>query len=66
MKWTKMKKIKFCNECKEYTLKDICSKCGNSAVQRTPPRFSPKDKYAKYRRVEKEKILKKEGLLWNL
>lgn len=58
-----MKKIKFCNECKEYTLKDTCLKCGNKAVQRTPPKFSPKDKYGVYRRIEKEKMLKNEGLL---
>lgn len=44
----------YCNACDRYTLKPSCSKCGTRTVQSAPPRFSPEDKYGKYRRKLKK------------
>lgn len=44
---TKMKK---CDRCGKYTLKDLCS-CGGQALNPVPARYSPLDKYGKYRRM---------------
>jgi H/ACA ribonucleoprotein complex subunit 3 len=38
-----------CKECSTYTLKPECG-CGGPAVTPHPPRFSPEDRYGKYRR----------------
>ncbi|MFX1514810.1 MAG: nucleolar RNA-binding Nop10p family protein [Promethearchaeota archaeon] len=35
-------------------LKEICSKCGERFHSAYPPKFSPYDKYADYRRKMKE------------
>ena len=43
-------KIKKCLKCKTYTLKDVCTICGEDTVNPLPPSFSPIDKYGKYRR----------------
>jgi H/ACA ribonucleoprotein complex subunit 3 len=45
MKWLMRK----CNQCSRYTLKDICPHCGSSTRIPHPAKFSPDDKYAKYR-----------------
>ncbi|MBR2255439.1 MAG: RNA-protein complex protein Nop10 [Candidatus Methanomethylophilaceae archaeon] len=37
-----------CSVCGAYTLSDIC--CGVGTVLPVPPRFSPEDRYGKYRR----------------
>ncbi len=50
-----MKKMRKCNSCKLYTFKEVCPKCGKKTIDPSPPSYSPKDKYGKYRR----KILKK-------
>ena len=55
-------RIKCCSACSRYTLKDKCG-CGGKAIVKTPPKYSPLDKMAKYRRQEKKKILKEKGLL---
>ncbi|KYK29869.1 MAG: ribosome biogenesis protein [Candidatus Proteinoplasmatales archaeon SG8-5] len=47
-----------CVDCGSYTLKKECA-CGGSAVTPHPPRFSPEDRYGKYRR--QLKALAKEG-----
>ncbi|MBD3361907.1 RNA-protein complex protein Nop10 [Candidatus Woesearchaeota archaeon] len=47
-----MKKILKCANCGEYTLKENCS-CGGTAVIIKPPKYSPEDKYGKYRRKAK-------------
>lgn len=39
-----------CLDCKIYTFKDSCPKCGKKTVSPIPPPFSPEDKYGKYRR----------------
>ncbi len=44
-------------------MKDPCPKCGNKSLSPKPPKYSPVDKYAKYRRVGKLEQRKKEGLL---
>jgi len=51
--------MKYCYKCKRYTLKDICPVCGERAYKKEPPRFSPQDKYGKYRRM-----LKREEIKW--
>ncbi len=38
-------------------------KCGGKAVTTKPPKYSPEDKYASYRREAKKDLLEKEGLL---
>ena len=58
-----MKHILKCSKCKEYTLKEICPKCGSKSISPKPAKFSPEDKYGKYRRKIKKEILVKEGLL---
>jgi H/ACA ribonucleoprotein complex subunit 3 len=53
MKW----KLRKCPKDKIYTMKDICPICGNKTVIASPPRFSPEDKYVKYR-IELKKGIK--------
>ncbi|KAA0000658.1 MAG: RNA-protein complex protein Nop10 [Thermoplasmata archaeon] len=51
--------MKYCYKCKRYTLHDECPICGEKTARKEPPRFSPQDKYGKYRRM-----LKKEETKW--
>ncbi len=51
----KMPKIRKCNVCKRYTMKEICPICGKETLIMEPPRYSPQDKYGKYRRLIKFK-----------
>lgn len=53
MKW----KIKKCPKDFTYTLKDKCPVCGASTILPHPARFSPVDKYVKYR-IELKKGIK--------
>lgn len=39
-----------CPTCKTYTFREKCPKCGSDTISSQPPRFSPEDKYGKYRR----------------
>jgi H/ACA ribonucleoprotein complex subunit 3 len=48
-----MKHIKKCKDCGNYTLKDLCP-CGSATTLPKPPKYSPDDKYAEYRRIVKE------------
>jgi len=41
--------IRRCINCKIYTIKEICPRCGSKTVVPHPPRFSPDDKYVMYR-----------------
>ena len=52
-------KMKICPECNNYTLKDLCPVCKVPTVNPHPPKFSPEDKYGKYRRI----IKKESGVL---
>ncbi|HUO42596.1 MAG TPA: RNA-protein complex protein Nop10 [Methylomirabilota bacterium] len=49
MKWL----LRKCPSCISYTLKQQCPKCGMSTVTPHPPKFSPHDKYAKFRQTER-------------
>ena len=42
------KKLLFCDNCKTYTLREMC-RCGKKTHTPHPPKFSPVDKYQKYR-----------------
>jgi H/ACA ribonucleoprotein complex subunit 3 len=44
-------KIKKCGSCDLYTLKENCPICGASTSQTKPARFSPEDRYGRYRRA---------------
>ncbi|MEM4247065.1 MAG: nucleolar RNA-binding Nop10p family protein [Candidatus Woesearchaeota archaeon] len=57
-----MKEINYCPACKKYTLNDICG-CTLKTTPVAPARYSPEDKYGKYRRKAKEEERKKQGLL---
>ncbi|MGM5481143.1 MAG: RNA-protein complex protein Nop10 [Nanobdellota archaeon] len=46
-------KILKCEKCGSYGLEETCS-CGGKRVFSHPPKYSPEDKYAKYRRMAKE------------
>jgi len=47
--------LRKCKSCGEYTLNQAsCPKCGGEVYIPVPPKFSPDDRYAKYRRMMKE------------
>ncbi|MCX8184566.1 MAG: RNA-protein complex protein Nop10 [Sulfolobales archaeon] len=46
--------MKKCTKCGRYTLKERCPICGSATATASPPRFSPLDKYVKYRIIAKE------------
>jgi H/ACA ribonucleoprotein complex subunit 3 len=43
-------KLRKCITCNQYTFKETCPKCNKKTVIPVPPKFSPQDKYGKYRR----------------
>ena len=52
-------KIRKCVVCGAYTLRqDKCPYCGGPVKSPHPARFSPEDKYGKYRRILKFKLAK--------
>ncbi len=51
-KKTKMKELKKCPECNSYTLQD--THCNTKTKSVYPPKYSPEDKYGKYRREAKK------------
>ena len=56
------KHILKCKSCGKYTMAEKCS-CGGEAVKIGPAKYSPEDKYGKYRRTVKKEDLQKKGLL---
>jgi H/ACA ribonucleoprotein complex subunit 3 len=42
-----------CSACGKYTLKGTCGVCGKSTVMALPPRYSPIDRFQKYRLKER-------------
>lgn len=50
--------IRYCEACEEYTLLETHS-CGNKTQTPQPPKYSPQDRYAEYRREAK----RRQGLL---
>ena len=51
-----------CRRCRAYSMEEKC-RCGGEAITTRPPKYTPKDKYAKYRRIAKRNGLEKEGLI---
>ncbi|MGB8132890.1 MAG: RNA-protein complex protein Nop10, partial [Nitrososphaeraceae archaeon] len=41
--------IRKCPKCGAYTLKQNCNSCNVSTIDPHPPKYSPDDKYARYR-----------------
>ncbi|MGB8173329.1 MAG: RNA-protein complex protein Nop10 [Nitrososphaeraceae archaeon] len=41
--------LRKCNYCLSYSISEICKHCGNQTHDAHPPRFSPEDKYIRYR-----------------
>ncbi|MCD6478080.1 MAG: RNA-protein complex protein Nop10 [Candidatus Aenigmarchaeota archaeon] len=58
-----MNMIKKCFHCGIYTLKDRCPKCGGETRTPHPPKFSPEDKYGKYRLIAKQSLKNTKPLL---
>jgi H/ACA ribonucleoprotein complex subunit 3 len=44
-------------------MKEVCPLCGNKTSVPKPPKYSPEDKYAKYRRQATFEDRKKEELI---
>ncbi len=38
-----------CTSCGHYTMKEKCPRCGGQAATAHPARYSPDDRYARYR-----------------
>ena len=53
------KEILYCDDCKKYSLKEICSVCDKKTRTPKPAKFSPLDKYGKYRRLYKKEMAHK-------
>jgi H/ACA ribonucleoprotein complex subunit 3 len=54
--------LRICERCEKYTLKkDTCPYCGGKVRIPHPPKFSPDDKYLKYRMALKRESLTSEG-----
>ena len=45
-----------CKSCGIFTLEKSCAGCQSQTSNPLPPKFSPEDKYGKYRRMLKEKF----------
>ncbi|HXG07546.1 MAG TPA: RNA-protein complex protein Nop10 [Nitrososphaera sp.] len=41
--------LRKCPDCNTYTMKQECPKCKSSTINPHPPKYSPDDKYARYR-----------------
>ena len=48
-----------CSKCKSYGLREDCD-CGNKRGSPKPQKYSPEDKYGKYRRQYKEEMIREE------
>ncbi|HUV25031.1 MAG TPA: RNA-protein complex protein Nop10 [Methanomassiliicoccales archaeon] len=49
--------LRKCLSCNEYTMGELCSRCGLKTVVPLPPRYSPEDKWGEYRRRLKKETL---------
>ncbi len=47
-------KMRKCPQCGQYTFKELCPKCNYRTTAPLPPKFSPVDKYGKFRRMVKK------------
>ena len=43
--------IRRCPACGRYSVKDRCEDCGHDTVTAHPAKYSPDDRYGKYRRI---------------
>lgn len=57
-----MARLLRCTACGRYTLAEACP-CGGAAASPKPPKYSPEDRFARFRRQAKEGLRKEEGLL---
>ena len=55
--------ILYCSKCKIYTLKANCPVCSVATAEKKPPKYSPEDKYGRYRREVKKEELKEQGVI---
>lgn len=42
--------ILVCTSCHEFTLRELCPRCGAATLNPLPPKYSPEDPYGEYRR----------------
>lgn len=56
------RRIRYCLDCKEYTMYQSCPSCGKGTILSGPQRFSPEDRYGEYRRRAKKEALRKEAM----
>lgn len=49
-----MNEILFCRGCSEYTMEEKCPKCREKTFSPKPARYSPLDKWGKWRREAKK------------
>ncbi|MCL5101702.1 MAG: RNA-protein complex protein Nop10 [Candidatus Parvarchaeota archaeon] len=52
-----MKRIRYCQRCDRYTLKNTCSVCGKETIINTPQKYSRDEEIAKYRRKIKRSAI---------
>ncbi|QUC64495.1 RNA-protein complex protein Nop10 [Nitrosopumilus sp. K4] len=45
--------LRKCVNCNKYTLKEKCLKCNQDTISAHPAKFSPDDKYMRYRLAER-------------
>ncbi len=45
--------LRKCTKCNQYTLKEKCSRCNEKTISAHPAKFSPDDKYMRYRLAER-------------
>ena len=45
--------LRKCIKCNKYTLKEKCSLCDEKTISAHPAKFSPDDKYMRYRLAER-------------
>ena len=45
--------LRKCSSCSLYTLKEKCPKCDLPTIMPIPARYSPEDRFGKYRRAAK-------------
>ncbi|MAF50740.1 MAG: ribosome biogenesis protein [Nanoarchaeota archaeon] len=51
------KEILKCPKCEAYTIKKQCSECNKKTLTPKPAKYSPEDKYGKYRRKYKQDVI---------
>lgn len=56
-----MKELRRCQVCRSYTLNEV--HCGKESVSPKPAKWSPDDKWGKYRLEAKKSLLKEKGLI---